>query len=104
MNDWWNDPNRIGMTAAGLAGGVVRWQKLRQRFWEGSATVLIGGAVVYFGGPVIYAEAFSAILSNLDVPQVSKMLFAGVVVGAMGPAIIGTLTDLIFSGREGKPK
>ncbi|MBN9314266.1 MAG: hypothetical protein J0I99_00850 [Devosia sp.] len=78
---------------AGVAGGIVRWATLREKWPDGLISILVGALCAVFVGPAAFPLMGPMIdFSGID-PNSAKSL-AGFMIGAGGILMAGFLIDL----------
>jgi hypothetical protein len=78
---------------AGVAGGIVRWATLKEKWPDGLISILVGALCSVFVGPAAFPLMGPLIdFSKID-PNSAKSL-AGFMIGAGGILVAGFLIDL----------
>lgn len=88
---------------SGGLGGLVRWIALKEAFWTGVGSVVIGAISAVYVGPLI-VPLITAYLSNIIIDPVSQANFAGFVVGLTGIVVVGFVVDLIRGATKNAGK
>lgn len=79
---------------SGLAGGVTRWVRLREKAWpDGLGSALTGLFAATFMWPV-GQPLVEGITGKLDLDLVTSVMFGAYVTGLLGVTIIGLILDL----------
>ena len=92
----WLKTDPIIIAISGAAGGAVRAVALRERFWQGAASVTVG---------LICAE-YLAQDAIPYLPQKTSPTSVGFLIGIAGIALVGFVLDFVRfyrKGREARP-
>lgn len=79
---------------AGLAGGVTRWVRLREKMWpDGLSSAITGLFAASFLWP-IGQPIIEGITGRLQLDPITSVLFGAYITGLLGVTVIGAILDL----------
>jgi hypothetical protein len=91
LQAFWNAYGQLIL--AGAAGGIVRWLTLREGWWQGITSVVIGAILaVYIGPHAVWM--LSPVITFVGGTPESVMGLGGFIVGVGGIVVSGFLIDL----------
>ncbi len=78
---------------AGIAGGVVRWATLRERWPDGLISILVGTLCAVFAGPAAFPlMGWVADVTRMNADSARSL--AGFLIGAGGILVSGFIIDI----------
>jgi hypothetical protein len=90
------------LTAAGIAGGIVRWLTLRESTRDGFISVVVGALCSLYLGP-IGLPLLEPVIGKLTVDPHAAVGLSGFLIGVGGIAVSGFVLDL-WAMRRSKQK
>lgn len=87
---------KVQIIAAGAAGGLVRWFRLKETTADGLRSVCIGAVTSYYLAEAL-VPIVEPVLNGMISDPVSRASFVGFMIGFSGTAIVGFIRDMLFA-------